>query len=91
MGTLLSISENQDLVNKKDRETSINFVSYYVYFYSDLSLDFQSNIFREFCQLKTDEQRRLFLLNSRFILVSATAWPLRPRLLSDFVLVSATA
>lgn len=31
---LLSISKNQNLVNKKDRETSINFVSYYVYFSS---------------------------------------------------------
>ena len=29
---LLSRSENKDLVNKKDREASINFVSYYFYF-----------------------------------------------------------
>lgn len=40
MRTLLSISENQNRVNKKDRETSINFVSYYVYFSSDFPLDF---------------------------------------------------
>ena len=32
MRTLLSIAHNQDLVNKKDREASINFVSYYFYF-----------------------------------------------------------
>ena len=30
---LLSIAHNKILVNKKDRETSINFVSYYVYFF----------------------------------------------------------
>ena len=31
--TLLSIAHNQDLVNKKDREASINFVSYYFLFF----------------------------------------------------------
>lgn len=49
---LLIITQHRILVNKKDRETSINFVSYYFYFSSDFSLDFQFNIFREFCQIK---------------------------------------
>ena len=40
MRTLLIITQHRILVNKKDRETSINFMSYYVYFSSDLSLDF---------------------------------------------------
>ena len=50
--TLLSISENQDLVNKKDRETLDLFCVLLLLFSSDFSLDFQSNIFREFCQIK---------------------------------------
>ena len=49
---LLRISENQDLVNKKDRGLSINSVSYYCYFLVVFLLDFQSNIFLEICQIK---------------------------------------
>lgn len=50
--TLLSISENQELVNKKNRETLDQFCVLLLLFSSDFSLDFQSNIFREFCQIK---------------------------------------
>ena len=46
------ITQHRILVNKKDRETSINFVSYYFYFSSDFSLDFQFNMVLEICQLK---------------------------------------
>ena len=38
--TLLSISENQDLVNKKDRETLDQFCVLLFLFSSDFSLDF---------------------------------------------------
>ena len=50
--TLLSIAHNQDLVNKKRSRSLDQFCVLLLLFSSDFSLDFQFNIFREFCQIK---------------------------------------